>query len=245
MISVKNLSKVASGTRILRGVSFEVAPRTVLGIIGGSGSGKTTLLRCLNGLERIDGGSIECDGILLATNISAQEYARQVKNLRRKIGTVFQHLNLFPHLTVLGNIIEAPTHVRRVPRSQAESEAYELLESVGLKDKARRYPESLSGGEQQRVAIARALAMKPELLLFDEPTSALDPRRAASLRDLLLGFVARGHTMVIVSHAISFLEGLANQLLYMEGGEVVECGDADSVLNSRDPRTKDFMAQAK
>jgi ABC-type polar amino acid transport system ATPase subunit len=246
MIRVEKLIKQANGTRILRGVSFTVAPKTVLGVIGASGSGKTTLLRCLNGLERIDGGVIECDSIRLESSLSAHEYARRVKELRRKAGTVFQHLYLFPHLTVLGNIIEAPTHVLRVPRRKAESEAYVLLESVGLKDKARRYPESLSGGEQQRVAIARALAMHPALLMFDEPTSALDPKRSAGLRSLLRGFVERGHTMVIVSHSIGFLEGLADQLLYMEAGEVVEFGETEKILTSpADPRTKDFLEQAK
>ena len=246
MIRVTDLIKQANGTRILRGVSFTVAPQSVLGVIGASGSGKTTLLRCLNGLERIDGGVIECDSIRLETNLSPHEYARRVKELRRKAGTVFQHLYLFPHLTVLGNIIEAPVHVLRVPRRQAESEAYELLESVGLKEKARRYPESLSGGEQQRVAIARALAMHPALLMFDEPTSALDPRRSAGLRSLLRGFVTRGHTMVIVSHSISFLDGLADQLLYLEGGEVVEFGETEQILRSPvDPRTKDFVEQAR
>lgn len=246
MIRVTDLIKQANGTRILRGVSFEVAPQTVLGVIGASGSGKTTLLRCLNGLERIDGGVIECEDVHLDANLSEHEYSRRVKELRRKVGTVFQHLYLFPHLTVLGNIIEAPTHVLRVPRKKAQTEAYELLESVGLRDKARRYPESLSGGEQQRVAIARALAMHPALLMFDEPTSALDPKRSAGLRSLLRGFVTRGHTMVIVSHSIGFLEGLADQLLYMEGGEVVEFGETERILNSpQDPRTKDFVQQAQ
>ena len=149
-------------------------------------------------------------------------------------------------MTVLGNIVEAPTHVQRVARKQAEDEAYQLLESVGLKEKARRYPETLSGGEQQRAAIARALAMHPEILMFDEPSSALDPKRSAGLRTLLRSFVERGHTMVIVSHSIGFLEGLADQLIYMEGGEVVEAGATDDLLNSpQDPRTKDFMAQAR
>ena len=246
MIRVSNLIKSANGTRILRDVSFEVQAQTVLGIIGASGSGKTTLLRCLNGLERINSGSIQCGDVELDARLSHKEYGRRVKELRQRIGTVFQHLYLFPHLTVLGNIIEAPTHVRRVPRGDAENEALQLLESVGLKEKARRYPERLSGGEQQRVAIARALAMHPEILMFDEPTSALDPKRTASLRALLRGFVDKGQTMVIVSHSIGFLEGLADQLLYMEGGEVVELGDANDVLNSpRDPRTKDFIDQAK
>src|SRR6185436_11016655 len=246
MIRVTNLIKNRNGARILRGVSFEAPPQTVLGIIGASGSGKTTLLRCLNGLERIDGGVIEADGVRLEPNLSKKEYHRRVNELRRKVGTVFQHLYLFPHLTVLGNVIEAPTHVQRVPRTEAEHEAYQLLESVGLKEKARRYPESLSGGEQQRVAIARALAMHPALLMFDEPTSALDPKRSAGLRSLLRGFVERGHTMVVVSHSIGFLEGLADQLLYMEAGEVIEFGETDQILNSpRDPRTKDLVAQAK
>ncbi len=246
MIRVSNLIKSANGNRILRGVSFEVPPQTVLGIIGASGSGKTTLLRCLNGLERMSDGSIDCGDVRLDATLSKSEYARRVTELRRKVGTVFQHLYLFPHLSVLGNIIEAPTHVARRARADAEREALELLESVGLKEKARRYPETLSGGEQQRVAIARALAMHPEILMFDEPTSALDPKRTVSLRALLRGFVDRGHTMVIVSHSIGFLEGLADQLLYMEGGEVVEFGDTDQVLKSpRDPRTKDFVEQAR
>src|SRR3989442_4883969 len=179
MIRIQHLAKRAGQTHILRDINLEVAAQSVLGIIGASGSGKTTLLRCLNGLERIDDGSIECDGLRLEARLPVADYHRQVRMLRRKVGTVFQHLYLFPHLTVLGNIIEAPVHVLRVPRRDAEAEAYELLESVGLKQTAPRYPESLSGGEQQRVAIARALAMHPELLLFDEPTSALDPRRSS------------------------------------------------------------------
>ena len=245
MIRVTDVSKQFNGTPILRGVSFEVAPQTVLGVIGASGSGKTTLLRCLNGLERIDDGLIECGNVRLEANLSKREYVRRVNELRRKVGTVFQHLYLFPHRTVLGNIVEAPIHVLRTSRRQAESEAYELLESVGLRDKARRYPESLSGGEQQRVAIARALAMHPALLMFDEPTSALDPKRSAGLRSLLRGFVTRGHTMVVVSHSTSFLIGLADNLLYMENGEAIECGETDKILNApSDPRTKDFVQQA-
>ena len=246
MIRVSSLIKNANSTRILRGVSFDVPSQTVLGVIGASGSGKTTLLRCLNGLERINDGRIECGDVQLDAQLSKNEYARRVTELRRKVGTVFQHLYLFPHLTVMGNIIEAPTHVRRVPRAEAEREALQLLDSVGLKEKAPRFPETLSGGEQQRVAIARALAMHPEILMFDEPTSALDPKRSAGLRSLLRSFVDKGHTMVIVSHAIGFLEGLADQLLYMEGGEVIEFGDANQILNSpRDPRTKEFVEQAK
>jgi ABC-type polar amino acid transport system ATPase subunit len=245
MIRIENLAKRAGGTQILRDVSFEVVPQSVLGIIGASGSGKTTLLRCLNGLEHIDGGSIDLDDVRLESGISESDYRQRVRDLRRKVGTVFQHLHLFPHLTVLGNIIEAPVHVRRVPRREAEAEGLELLESVGLKRAAQRFPESLSGGEQQRVAIARALAMHPNLLLFDEPTSALDPKRSAELRSLLRDFVRRGHTMVVVSHSIGFLIGLADYLLYMEGGQAIEYGETNTILNSpKDPRTRDFVQQA-
>jgi len=245
MIRVKGLGKQFGSARILREISFEVAPKTVMGIIGSSGSGKTTLLRCLNGLERIDTGTIECGDVRLEAGISQADYRRRVKDLRRQIGTVFQHFFLFPHLTVLANITEAPVHVLHVPKKTAESEAYALLESVGLKQAAGRYPESLSGGEQQRVAIARALAMQPAMLLFDEPTSALDPKRTASLRTLLRSFVTRGHTMVVISHSIGFLDGLADTLVYMDSGEIVEQGPTTELLNSpKDPRTKDFVAQA-
>ncbi|MGB8507411.1 MAG: ATP-binding cassette domain-containing protein [Pyrinomonadaceae bacterium] len=246
MIRVENLVKSAGGTRILRGVSFEVAAQTVLGVIGASGSGKTTMLRCLNGLERISGGAVECDGLRLEAELSEKEYARRVWELRRSVGTVFQHFYLFPHLTVLANITEAPVHVLGAARAEAEARALELLESLGLKQAAHRYPESLSGGEQQRVAIARALAMRPKVLLFDEPTSALDPRRSSELRQTLSGFARQGHTLMIVSHSIQFLEGLADHLLYMEGGEIVEYGKAEVMLREpQDPRTLDFLRQAQ
>ena len=245
MIRVEGLGKSAGEARILRGVSFEVAPRTVLGIMGASGSGKTTLLRCLNGLERVTEGAVECEGVRLEASLAEGEYQRRVKQLRRRVGMVFQHLYLFPHLSVLGNITEAPVQVLRRPRREAEQLALGLLEAVGLKQAARRYPESLSGGEQQRVAIVRALAMRPEVLLFDEPTSALDPRRSFELVAVLRRFVSQGQTMVIVSHSIKFLEGVADFLLYMEGGEAVEFGDKGQVLRApRDPRTRDFLQEA-
>lgn len=246
MIRVNSLRKQLGNTRILKDISFEVAPKTVLGVIGSSGSGKTTLLRCLNGLERLDGGTIECGSVRLEAGLSAKAYRKRVRDLRREVGTVFQHFYLFPHLSVLANIIEAPTHVLHQPKKSAEKEAFELLDAVGLKQAAHRYPESLSGGEQQRVAIARALAMKPAVLLFDEPTSALDPKRSASLRSMLRSLVEKGHTMVIISHSIGFLEGLADSLLYMDSGEVVEHAPAEELLNApKDPRTIDFLAQAK
>jgi len=246
MIRVTGLRKRFGNSEILKGIDFEVPPKTVLGVIGASGSGKSTLLRCLNGLETINGGTIECDNVRLEANLSHADYRRRVKDLRLKVGTVFQHFYLFPHLSVIGNIIEAPVHVLRTPKKTAEDEAYELLESVGLKQAARRYPGSLSGGEQQRVAIARALAMHPALLLLDEPTSALDPRRVSSLRALLRTFVDRGHTMIIISHSMGFLAGVADHILFMDGGHVVEHGPAEQVLNSpQDARTKEFLEQAE
>ena len=246
MIRVTDLRKRFGDNEILKGISFEMRPQTVLGVIGASGSGKSTLLRCLNGLETIDGGTIECDGVRLEAGLSPAEYRRRVKELRLKVGTVFQHFYLFPHLSVVGNIIEAPVHVLRSAKKKAETEAFELLESVGMKQAARRYPGSLSGGEQQRVAIARALAMHPALLLLDEPTSALDPRRINSLRALLRTFVDRGHTIIIISHSMGFLGGVSDNILFMEGGVAVEYGPTDEVLNSpQDPRTKDFLKQAE
>jgi len=246
MIQVTNLRKRFGDNEILKGISFAVPEKSILGVIGASGSGKTTLLRCLNGLETINGGTITCGDVKLEAGISNADYKRRVRNLRLRVGTVFQHFHLFPHLSVVGNIVEAPVHVLRTAKKTAETEAYALLESVGMKHAAGRYPESLSGGEQQRVAIARALAMHPALLLLDEPTSALDPRRIASLRGLLRGFAEQGQTMIIISHSIGFLGGVSDSLLYMEGGLVVEHGPTDQVLNSpNDARVKDFIAQAE
>ncbi len=243
MIRVTGLRKRFGDNEILKGIDFEVPPQTVLGVMGPSGSGKSTLLRCLNGLETISDGTIECDNVRLEAGLSHADYRRRVKDLRLRVGTVFQHFYLFPHLSVIGNIVEAPVHVLHTPKQTAETEAYELLESVGLRQAARRYPGSLSGGEQQRVAIARALAMHPALLLLDEPTSALDPRRINSLRALLRTFVDRGHTMIIISHSMGFLSGVADNILFMEGGYGVEFGPTEEVLKSpQDARTKDFLS---
>ena len=246
MIRVTGLKKHFGANQILRGVDFEVPRQTVLGIIGASGSGKTTLLRCLNGLERIDGGTIQCADVQLESKLGPAEYRRRVKALRTHVGTVFQHFYLFPHLSVIGNVIEAPVHVARTPKKKATDEARELLESVGMSHAIGRYPESLSGGEQQRVAIARALAMRPKVVLFDEPTSALDPRRVQSLRALLREFVERDHTMIIISHSVGFLGAVSDNILFMEGGLVVEHGPAKAVLESpKDARTADFLKQAE
>ena len=245
MIRVEGLGKVAGGARILRGVNLSVEPRTVLGIIGPSGSGKTTLLRCMNGLERITEGTLEAGGVRLEAGLAEKEYQRRVKQVRRRVGMVFQHFYLFPHLSVLGNITEAPVYVLKKKRAEVEPLALELLEAVGLRKSAARYPESLSGGEQQRVAIVRALAMRPEVLLFDEPTSALDPRRSNELAGTLRRYVEQGQTMVIVTHSMKFLEDVADRVLYMEAGEAVELGDTAQILNDpRDPRTRDFISHA-
>ena len=245
MIRIEGLGKVAGETRILRGINLEVEPRTVLGIIGPSGSGKTTLLRCMNGFERITEGALEAGGVRLEAGLGEKEYQRRVKQLRRHVGMVFQHFYLFPHLSVLGNISEAPVHVLKRPRAEVEAEARTLLETVGLGKSAGRYPESLSGGEQQRVAIVRALAMQPEVLLFDEPTSALDPRRSNELAVTLRGLVEKGQTMVIVTHSMKFLEDVADRVLYMEAGEAVELGETGQILNDpQDPRTRDFISHA-
>ena len=246
MIRVTDLRKRFGSSEILKGISFDVPPQTVLGVMGASGSGKSTLLRCLNGLETISSGTVEVESVRLEANLSHAEYRKRVKDLRRKVGTVFQHFYLFPHLSVVGNIIEAPVHVLSTAKKTAETEARELLEAVGMTHAARRYPGSLSGGEQQRVAIARALAMHPALLLLDEPTSALDPRRINSLRTLLRTFVDRGHTMIIISHSMGFLGGVADEILFMDGGQVVEHGPAEQLLNSpQDVRTKEFLEQAE
>ncbi|MCS7082557.1 MAG: amino acid ABC transporter ATP-binding protein [Bacteroidetes bacterium] len=245
MMRVHVLEKWIGPRPILRGVSFEVPAGTVLGIIGTSGSGKTTLLRCLVGLERFQSGWIAWEDLRLEGGLSEPLWRRRRERWRRHVGMIFQHLYLFPHLNVLGNLIEAPVHVRRIPRREAEAQALELLDRMGLRWAAHRYPHSLSGGEQQRVAIARALMMRPDVLLLDEPTSALDPQRSADVRALLRQYVQQGHTMIVVSHAIGFLRGLADQLLYLEHGEVVECGPAEALLVApQDPRTQAFLRHA-
>ncbi|HVG38900.1 MAG TPA: amino acid ABC transporter ATP-binding protein [Pyrinomonadaceae bacterium] len=243
MIKVEGLEKHVGPKPILRGVSLTIPQGVVLGVIGASGSGKTTLLRCLNGLERIDRGTIECHGVTLRADLPESIYRRRVRELRRQVGMVFQHLHLFPHLSVLGNLTEAPVRVLKISKRDAERTALGLLETVGLGGAGARYPQSLSGGEQQRVAIARALAMRPKVLLFDEPTSALDPQRTAGMRALLRRFADDGHTMVIVSHSVKFLDGLADFLLLMEGGQAIEQGTADQVLRApQDERTKNFLS---
>jgi ABC-type polar amino acid transport system ATPase subunit len=241
MIRIENLEKYINNLHILKNVSLEIPAGKVLGVIGVSGSGKTTLLMCLCGLLPFESGSIKLNSLTINKDTYNNEMEK-IWELRKETGVVFQHLYLFPHLTALGNIIEAPIHVLKRTREEAEAEALDLLAKVGLADSADKFPEELSGGEQQRVAICRALAMKPKVLFLDEPTSALDPQRSADIRNLLNDFVKQGSTLVIVSHSLNFLKGLADIIAYMEAGEVVECDSTEEVIkNPKDKRTKYFL----
>jgi ABC-type polar amino acid transport system ATPase subunit len=241
MIRIENLNKFINNQHILKNVNLEIPAGKVLGVIGVSGSGKTTLLMCLCGLLQFEQGKITLNTL----EVKPESYEKEMENiwtLRRETGIVFQHLFLFPHLSALGNIIEAPVHVLKKPRAEAETEAMELLAKVGLADSADKYPDELSGGEQQRVAICRALAMQPKVLFLDEPTSALDPQRSADIRNLLSDFVKKDCTLVVVSHSLNFLKGLADILAYVEAGEFVEVGPAGEMIKSpKDPRTKYFL----
>jgi polar amino acid transport system ATP-binding protein len=233
---------------VLRGVSMDVARGEVVVLIGASGSGKTTFLRCINHLERLDGGRIYVDGQLVGyrekngrlMEDSEQEVARK----RAAIGMVFQRLNLFPHLSALGNVIEAPIRVRKTPRKEAEEAGRELLAKVGLADKLRAYPSQLSGGQQQRVAIARALAMEPKLMLFDEPTSALDPELVGEVLDVMKSLAREGMTMIVVSHEMGFAREVADRMVFMDEGVIVEEGPPEEMfLRPLQPRTRAFLSK--
>ncbi len=241
MIRIRNLNKRIKHIQILKNVSIEIPVGKVLGIIGVSGSGKTTLLMCLCGLLKFEEGVLNLNSLTINPDTYDNEMEK-IWKLRKETGVVFQHLHLFPHLSALGNIIEAPIHVLKKSRTEATQEALDLLARVGLADSADKYPDQLSGGEQQRVAICRAIAMKPKILFLDEPTSALDPQRSADIRKLMNDFVKEGSTLVIVSHSLNFLKGLADTLAYMESGEIIEFGNAEEVINfPKDPRTKYFL----
>ncbi|NTV67337.1 MAG: amino acid ABC transporter ATP-binding protein [Chlorobaculum sp.] len=241
MISINGLTASVEGTRLLNNVSMDLQSGRILGIIGPSGNGKTTLLMCMCGLLPFESGSISIgDRTLPAADSGTRNEALWA--FRKKSGIVFQHLHLFPHLSVLGNIIEAPVHVSRKPKAEAEKEALGLLEKLGIEQYRNKYPEELSGGEQQRVAILRALAMNPEALMLDEPTSALDPIRSGDVRKLLQEFAAAGHTVVIVSHSVRFLKGFADQLAFMGKSELIEMNATRELLeNPKDERTREFL----
>jgi polar amino acid transport system ATP-binding protein len=230
MIRVHELTKRFGSQEVLRGVTVEVERGEVAAIIGASGSGKSTFLRCLNGLERLDGGTIEIGDATLRAGLAAEVEQRLHAAIRARVGMVFQQFHLFPHLSAIENIVEAPIRVTGRPPEEARVRALALLERVGLAAKADARPSTLSGGEQQRVAIARALAMEPEALLFDEPTSALDPRMASEVLSVLADLTRDGLTMVVVTHAMAFARRAARRVHVFHEGRVIESGPPEQVL---------------
>ncbi|MBE3596754.1 MAG: amino acid ABC transporter ATP-binding protein, partial [Hydrogenibacillus sp.] len=223
LITVRGVEKSFGAHRVLKRIDLDVYPREVVVVIGPSGSGKSTLLRCLNLLETIDAGEIVIDGVRLT------DPKTDVDAVRRELGMVFQHFHLFPHMTVLENLILAPMKVRRRPREEAVREARELLQKVGLAEKENAYPDALSGGQQQRVAIARALMMKPKVMLFDEPTSALDPEMVKEVLDVMKDLAREGMTMVVVTHEMGFAREVGDRVVFMDQGEIVEVGTPEEV----------------
>jgi polar amino acid transport system ATP-binding protein len=248
MVRAESVRKSFGHLEVLKNVDLEVGDGEVVVLLGPSGSGKTTFLRCINHLEKIDGGRLSVDGELVGYRQQGDKLyelrEHEVARKRAEIGMVFQRFNLFPHMTALQNIVCAPTHVRGVPRTAAEQRGRELLDRVGLADKAGAYPSMLSGGQQQRVAIARALAMDPKLMLFDEPTSALDPELVGEVLDAMKALAGDGMTMVVVTHEMGFAREVGDRVVFMDGGVVVEQGPPREVFaNPRHERTKAFLSK--
>jgi polar amino acid transport system ATP-binding protein len=248
MVKAESVCKNFGALKVLKGVTLEVDRGQVLVLVGPSGSGKSTFLRCINHLEQVNAGRLYVDGDLIGyrerggklLEMSPRDAAKQ----RRNIGMVFQHFNLFPHRTALENIIEAPIQVKGMKKDAALSRAKDLLDQVGLSEKAEAYPAQLSGGQQQRVAIARALAMSPKLMLFDEPTSALDPELVGEVLSVMKKLAAEGMTMVVVTHEMGFAREVADQLVFMDAGVIVESGKPREVLaNPQHERTKAFLSK--
>ncbi|EKM0667191.1 L-cystine ABC transporter ATP-binding protein YecC [Cronobacter turicensis] len=241
-IEVKNLVKSFHGQTVLHGIDLEVQTGEVVAIIGPSGSGKTTLLRSINLLEQPENGTVRVGDITIDTAKSIREQRGLVRQLRQQVGFVFQSFNLFPHRTVLENIIEGPVIVKGEPKADATARARELLAKVGLSGKENSYPKRLSGGQQQRVAIARALAMRPEVILFDEPTSALDPELVGEVLNTIRQLAQEKRTMVIVTHEMSFARDVADRAIFMDQGKIVEQGEAKTLFaNPTQPRTRQFL----
>jgi polar amino acid transport system ATP-binding protein len=248
MVKAEQVCKSFGALQVLKGITLEVGKGQVLVMVGPSGSGKSTFLRCINHLEQVNAGRLYVDGDLIGYRdkgtklyeMSPRDAAKQ----RRDIGMVFQHFNLFPHRTALENIIEAPLHVKRVKKDDAVARGKDLLDQVGLAEKADAYPAQLSGGQQQRVAIARALAMDPKLMLFDEPTSALDPELVGEVLAVMKKLATEGMTMVVVTHEMGFAREVANELVFMDGGVVVESGPPREVLaHPQHERTRAFLSK--
>lgn len=236
MIKVKNLVKSFGSLTVLKGVNLSVREKEVVVLLGASGSGKSTLLRCLNFLEMNDEGEIWLQGV------NVDHHKSNLNKVREEVGMVFQHFNLFPHMSVLENIIEAPIHVKKMQRSEAERIAFDLLEKVGLKDKAHVYPDMLSGGQKQRVAIARALAMSPRIMLFDEPTSALDPELVGEVLQVMKQLAKEGMTMVVVTHEMGFAREVADRVVFMGDGQILEEGEPNQFFeNPQNERARQFL----
>ena len=247
MISVTNVVKRYGPTTVLNQATFAIEEAQLTTILGPSGCGKSTMLRCLNRLERFDEGAITLGGVQVHGTrerpLSAAEDKELVRQLRARVGIIFQNFNLFPHLTTLGNVIEAPMTVKKMKRPQAEELARHYLERVGMAGKETLYPAQLSGGQQQRVAIARGLAMEPDVMLFDEPTSALDPKLVREVATLFRSLDDLRKTLVVVSHDMDFARAISDQVIYFEGGRAVEAGTAAEIFgNPQQPETRSFMA---
>jgi ABC-type polar amino acid transport system ATPase subunit len=248
MVLAEQVTKSFGSNEVLKGITLEVKRGEVMCLVGPSGSGKSTFLRCINHLEVLSAGRLSVDGELIGyreSNGKLYEMApKEAAKQRRDIGMVFQRFNLFPHMTALQNVMEAPLRVKGLPKAKVESTARDLLARVGLADRADYYPAHLSGGQQQRVAIARALAMEPKLMLFDEPTSALDPELVGEVLDVMKGLAKEGMTMIVVTHEMGFAREVADSLVFMDAGVVVESGLPSEVLaNPRHARTQAFLSK--
>lgn len=245
ILEVKNIKKNFDKLNVLKDISFNVEQGQTVAVIGPSGSGKSTLLRCINQLEKADGGEINVDGInMFHTENGKAVYAdkKTLRNIRLNIGLVFQNFNLFPHLSVIQNVIEAPVHVLKQSKTQAKENAMALLKKMGLETKADAYPCELSGGQKQRVSIARALALKPKILFFDEPTSALDPELTGEILKVIKELAKENMTMVIVTHEMAFARDVADHVIFMDEGYIVEEGSPEDVFgNTQNDRTKQFL----
>lgn len=235
-VSVRNLKKNFGKLEVLKDISLDISEGEVVVLLGPSGSGKSTFLRCVNQLEHVTSGTIIVD------DVDVTKKNTDINKMRENIGMVFQHFNLFPHMTVIKNITLAPVELKKMTKEEAREKGMELLERVGLADKAETYPSQLSGGQKQRVAIARALAMNPDIMLFDEPTSALDPEMVGEVLEVMKELARGGMTMAVVTHEIGFAREVANRIIFMDGGYIVEQGTPEEILkNPKEARTIDFL----
>jgi L-cystine transport system ATP-binding protein len=242
IVRLTELDKYFGNLHVLKSISLEVLPRQVVCLIGRSGSGKSTLLRCINFLEEPSAGQVEVDGLVVPAGLRGKVHNQSVHDIRVRTGMVFQEFNLFPHLTVMDNVIEGPVTVKNRPRAEAIHLGEKFLEKVGLLHKRDEYPNRLSGGQKQRVAIARALSMEPKVMLFDEPTSALDPELTGEVLDVMKQLALEGTTMLVVTHEMGFARDVSDRVLYLDEGVLVEEGSPEHMFtNPTDPRTRQFL----